>query len=117
MGPHILDVSPEQRAEQLKTLEEVKKKNSGKPFNFLWSQGGDQFDFEDDMNLGMGSPTIVANKKKFAVMRRSWSSDNLASFVNSLASNREHFYDIRELPKKLKTVEPYKAEAHKKVEQ
>jgi len=117
--PHILDVTPEQRADNLKILEEVNKKNSGKPFNFLWSQGGDQFDFEDDMNLGMGYPTIVAmvaNKKKFAVMRRSWSAENLTSFINALASNREHFYDIRELPKKLKTIEAYKPEANQKFE-
>jgi len=115
--PHILDVTPEQRAGDLKMLEEVNKKNSGKPFNFLWSQGGDQFDFEDNMNLGMGYPTIVAmvaNKKKFAVMRRSWSAENLTSFINTI--NRENFYDIRELPKKLKTIEAYKPEANEKVE-
>jgi len=69
------------------------------------------------MNLGMGYPTIVAmvaNKKKFAVMRRSWSAENLTSFINTI--NRENFYDIRELPKKLKTIEAYKPEANEKVE-
>lgn len=83
---------------------------SGKPFNFLWSQGGDQFDFEDSLNLGMGYPTIltiVAGKKKFSTMRRPWGKDNLQSYLNSLAANQEHFYDIRELPTKLKTIDAY----------
>lgn len=71
------------------------------------------------MNLGMGYPTIVAmvsNKKKFSIMRRAWSQENLASYINALASNQEHFYDIRELPTKLKTIEPYNPKAQPKVE-
>jgi len=119
--PHILDTSPKERAEYLKIIEEIKKRNSGKPFNFLWSQGGDQFDFEESMNLGMGYPAIiafVAGKKKFSVMRRAWSQDNLSMYINGLSSNQEHFYTCSnypdsntKLPKKLKKVTPYDPKA------
>merc|ERR1711862_164298 len=108
--PHIYDVSAEERKTQLDMIQDVTKKTTGKPFNYLWSQGGDQFDFEESMNLGMGYPTVVAvvaGKKKFSVMRRAWSKENLEGFVNGLAMNKEYFYDLRELPTKLKTVTKY----------
>jgi len=112
-------VSVEERATQLTVLQEAKKKVAGKPFNFLWSQGGDQFDWEDSMNLGMGYPTIVtivAGKKKFSTMRRAWGKDNLIMYLNGLAAGGEHFYDMRELPTKLKSVTAYDPKNVKKSE-
>lgn len=93
-------------------IDDVRKKFQGKPFNFLWSQGGDQFDWEDSMNLGFGYPAVVAltvGKKKFATMRSAWSKEKLESFVNGLAMNREYFSDMREVPK-LKKATAWKAE-------
>ena len=110
--PHVLDVTPEVRKEQVQMIEDVRKKFIGKPFNFLWSQGGDQFDWEESMNLGFGYPAVVAitvAKKKFATMRSSWSKEKLISFVNGLAMNKEYFSDMRELPK-LKKATLWKAE-------
>lgn len=43
--PHILDSSEEQREKYLDTIREVGKNFRGKPFTFLWAQGGDQYDF------------------------------------------------------------------------
>ena len=43
--PHILDSSAEERESQLETIKEVGLKMRGKPFKFLWAQGGDHFEF------------------------------------------------------------------------
>jgi hypothetical protein len=41
--PHILDSSHEEREAHLSTIKEVGLKFRGKPFKFLWAQGGDHF--------------------------------------------------------------------------
>jgi hypothetical protein len=42
--PHILDSSEEERQAHLETIKEVGLKFRGKPFKFLWAQGGDHFE-------------------------------------------------------------------------
>jgi hypothetical protein len=44
--PHILDSGEDEREKYLETIRNVVRKFRGKPFTFVWSQGGDQYDFE-----------------------------------------------------------------------
>ena len=64
--PNIADSSAKERNKYLDILKNGSKSSRGKPIYFLWSQGGDQFDFEEQMHLSFGYPAVVAlnyNKK------------------------------------------------------
>jgi hypothetical protein len=39
-----LDSTPEERTKYLETVKEAALKFKGKPFKFLWAQGGDNFE-------------------------------------------------------------------------
>lgn len=70
------------------------------PLVFLWSQGGDQFDFESQFPLGAGFPallTIVPKKKKYSVMRtgQGFEPTHIKSYLNKLLlSGSEVVYDL-----------------------
>ena len=71
------------------------------PLNFLWSQGGDQYEVEESFNLGSGYPSMVAmslNKKKIAVFRSSFSKKNIDSFINGLILGKESLYNLPQTP-------------------
>lgn len=89
--PHIADSSREERKKYLDVLKSSLKSVSGKPFFFLWAQGGDFKEFEDSLHLGFGYPALVAihrKKKVFAVCRSSFSLPHLEEFFSSLTSGR-----------------------------
>ena len=79
--PHILDSSEEERQSYLDRIKEVALKFRGKPFKFLWSQGGDQFEFEEKLGaVGVGYPvvaTIFNSKKIYGKLKKSFSEENL----------------------------------------
>lgn len=74
--PHILDSSQEERDTYLEKIKEVGLKFRGKPFKFLWSQGGDHFDFEEKLGaVGVGYPVvsiIYESKKLFGKLKKSF---------------------------------------------
>jgi protein disulfide-isomerase A6 len=45
--PHIYDSSKDERNSYISTLLEVAKSLKNKPVNFLWTQGGDNYEFEE----------------------------------------------------------------------
>lgn len=45
--PHIYDSNKTERAGYLKILEEGAVTLKGKPVSYLWSQGGDNYEFEE----------------------------------------------------------------------
>lgn len=71
------------------------RKFRGKPFSFIWSQGGDQLDFETVFGAdGSGYPSVVAvshNKKLFARMRKSFSEEHLFDFVEGILEGKGKF--------------------------
>jgi protein disulfide-isomerase A6 len=101
--PHIMDTGKEGRTKYRKTLEELYRKHQSKPIKFLWAQAGDQFGFEEKLNLGFGYPAVVAisfKKKMYGVMRDSFDSKGLDRFVTGLMSGHASLYKIQgELPK------------------
>jgi len=91
--PHIADSSAKERNRYLEIINEVKKKNRGKPIYYLWAQGGDHFDFEDKLHLSFGYPAVIAvnyKKKMYSICRSSFSKDNLVDFVSNLLNGKEH---------------------------
>merc|ERR1711976_349467 len=103
--PHIKDSGESKRKEYIKYLQEVSDKNKGRPLSFLWVQGGNNFDFEEALNLGFGFPAVVAihtGKSKFSVMRASYSAQNVDKFIGDLWSGKASLYNLRKICLKLK---------------
>jgi protein disulfide-isomerase A6 len=89
--PDILDTGAEGRNRYLTQLSEVAKKLRGKPFSFVWSEGGAQPELEQRLEVTFGYPAFVllaTEKKAFALMRTSWNVDNIVNFVNGVMSGR-----------------------------
>ena len=101
--PHIMDTGKEGRNKYKKTLVELHRKHQSKPVKFLWAQAGDQFEFEEKLNLGFGYPAVVAisyKKQMYGVMRDSFDSKGLDRFVTGLMSGHVSLYKIHgDLPK------------------
>ena len=61
----------------METIKEVGLKMRGKPFKFLWAQGGDHFEFEEKIGaVGVGYPVVTViyeAKKLFGKLRKSFS--------------------------------------------
>ena len=113
--PHIYDSSREERNRYIQNIEEVQGEVKGKPLTFLWSQGGDQFQLEDELGLGSGYPAVVAisfRKTVFTVMRGAFSKEGLLGFTNGIIAGKETFRPLIELPS-IKTVEKWDGEDRK----
>ena len=41
-------------------MKDIAEEMRGKPISFLWTQGGDYFEFEEAMGLGTGYPAMFA---------------------------------------------------------
>lgn len=98
--PHIADSSAQERNNYLEVIKKAAKSARGKPIYFVWAQGGDYFDFEDKLHLSFGYPATVAinyNKKKYAICRSSFSSDNLHDFIVSLLVGKEPLMNLPEI--------------------
>merc|ERR1711964_266950 len=52
--PHLLDSGKDGRNGYLKDFNTAARGSGGVPCTFIWSQGGDQFEFEEKLNLGFG---------------------------------------------------------------
>jgi len=88
--PHILDDQSAGRNANLKTLDEAMKaaKKDGKNIGFLWSQGGDQFELEEQLGLQFGFPAVIAvnfAKAKYGIHRGTFSKEQISQFLTSLS--------------------------------
>lgn len=91
--PHIYDTGKEGREKYLRTFKDVNKlfnkqailPHKQKPFNYFWSQGADQYDFEELFGLGgAGYPSVLAispKKNVYSKMRASFSKDSVDRFI------------------------------------
>jgi protein disulfide-isomerase A6 len=83
--PHIYDSSASERNEYIKLIETIATNNRGKPFSYLWSEGGAQFGIEEQLQVGgSGYPAVAAincRKKVYSVMRGAFNEKNLDSFI------------------------------------
>lgn len=88
--PHILDDFASGRNEKLKMMDEAMKasKKDGKNVGFLWTQGGDQFEMEEQLGLQFGWPAVVAvnfGKARYGVHRGTFNKDGVVQFLTSLS--------------------------------
>lgn len=80
-------------------IKEVMKDYLSYPMVFLWSQGGDQYDFESQFPLGVGYPTlltVIPKKKKYSVMKtnQGFEAPQIKAYINSLLTGRETAGDL-----------------------
>mmetsp|Transcript_101284 Transcript_101284/g.253923 ORF Transcript_101284/g.253923 Transcript_101284/m.253923 type:complete len:296 (-) Transcript_101284:296-1183(-) len=104
--PHILDDFAKGRNEKLKVLDDAMKasKKDGKSIGFLWSQGGDQFELEEQLGLQFGFPAVIAvnfGKSRYGVHRGTFSKDQISQFLTSLSRGG---VPLAPLPASLKAV-------------
>eukprot|EP00922_Rhytidocystis_sp_ex-Travisia-forbesii_P072773 GHVS01108486.1.p1 GENE.GHVS01108486.1~~GHVS01108486.1.p1 ORF type:complete len:459 (+),score=112.32 GHVS01108486.1:123-1499(+) len=98
--PHIYDSKADGRKQYLKEVNLLAKASSNMPFTFFWSQGGDQLDLEQQLNLAFGYPAVVAlslDKQVFSVHRGDFSQESMRAFLRMKGS-------VEPLPKELKKV-------------
>lgn len=73
----------------------------------MWSQGGDQYDFEEKLNVGgSGYPSAIAishKKNIYQIFKGSFKKKDLETFVSRLLSGRGSFSTLVPLPKIKKT--------------
>lgn len=111
--PHIMDSSEKQRTDTLNMIKNVMKDFLSYPLVFLWSQGGDQYDFESQFPLGAGYPsllTVIPKKKKYSVMRtgQGFGAENIKSYINNLLAGRETAGDLPAVLSSMRKVDPWK---------
>jgi len=102
--PHILDDGAKGRNDYLKKVDKVfqESKKDGKDLGFLWSQGGDQFEMEEQLGLQFGFPAVIAinfKKDRFGVHRGTF--DKVSEFLTSLSRGGA---PLGPLPKNMKAV-------------
>lgn len=79
----------------------------------MWTQGGDQYDFESQFPLGAGYPallTIVPNKKKYSVMRtgKGFEVADIKNYITRLLAGQEGIYDLPQQLAEFRKAEPWK---------
>lgn len=70
-------------------------------------QGGDYFDYEEKLQLSFGYPAVIAinySKKKYAILRRAFNTENLKSFIVNIFLGKESLMTFPDFRKKLKTM-------------
>jgi len=108
--PHILDSGAKGRNAYLKDLNEVVKASATMPITFFWSQGGDQYEVEEKLQMAFGFPALVAlnlEKEKYCIHRGNFEKESINSFLTGLMAGQ---VPVDPLPKnlpKLKKVEKW----------
>ena len=108
--PHIFETTVQERVKQISTVIEASYMNKSEAIQYLWAQGGDFFDLEEKLGITFGTPALVAisfPKKKFVVMRSSYSKDNLALFVSRLISGKHVLENLPASLPQLATVDEW----------
>jgi len=84
--PNIIDSSAAEREKYLADFNVVVKGSGKHPIKFLWSQGGDQYELEEQINLSFGYPALIAVhlEKGFAIHRGDFSQQSIRGFITSL---------------------------------
>ncbi|DBA00750.1 TPA: hypothetical protein N0F65_001221 [Lagenidium giganteum] len=110
--PHITESGKSGREDYLKVLEDAAKLVRGKPFKFAWMQGGDQPDLENRFELTFGYPSLLAinlDRQRYVVQRGAFTSDAIASFLETVLHGQEATLGFDEFPKMV-TVDPWDGE-------
>lgn len=107
-----MDSSEAQRKQTLNMIKDVMKDFMSYPMIFMWTQGGDQYDFETQFPLGAGYPALLSifpKKKKYSVMRtgQGFEASNIRSYINSLLAGKETAGDLPAQLNPIRKVQPW----------
>jgi len=110
MLPNIIDSSAAQRNQYLADFNVVVKGSGKHPIKFLWSEGGAQYELEEQLALSFGYPALIAVhlEKGYAIHRGDFSQQSIRSFISQIMSRSA---SIQPVPKggfkKVATVKPW----------
>lgn len=110
--PHILDCQSKCRNDYLKVLTDLGDQFKKHQWGWLWVEAGSQQDLEENLGIGgFGYPAMAAvnaRKMRYALLKGSFSSDGISSFLKELAYGKASTDPVRgtELPK-IKDREPW----------
>lgn len=96
--PHIIESSAKERTKYLAEYNNAARGSGGVPCSYFWSQGGDQYEFEEKLNLGFGFPALIAVSRKkniFVVHRGSFTESSIRTFITGLSAPKH----LNDLPK------------------
>jgi protein disulfide-isomerase A6 len=108
--PHIYESNAVERNRYLDSFKKASTIGRGKPITFLWTQGGDNFDYEEKLGVTFGFPAILLvnhGKKKYTTMKTSFEYENIKGFINRVLIGKEAFYDLPSVIPLFKTVSPW----------
>jgi protein disulfide-isomerase A6 len=105
--PHLYDCQSECRNDYLKNYNTAIQSKGATAVRYMWLQGGDNFEFEEKLNLGFGYPAVIAlhkKKGKFGVHRGNMEHSSISGFLTALMSGKVPLNDLpKELPKLYKS--------------
>lgn len=111
--PHILDSSETEREKYIEIIKSVASEHKKKPFSFLWSQGGDQYDFEAAFGAeGAGYPAVLAiseTRRLSSKMLKSFNEAHFSDFVESLLGKQGRYTAFRADSPKIKEIKVQEA--------
>lgn len=96
--PNINETTVSERNKNIETILDAVRYIHSSLFNYMWVQGGDYPDLEQKLGLTFGYPAVVAVsfvKRKFKIMRTSYTLDNVQEFMKSLMYERR---DLETMP-------------------
>jgi hypothetical protein len=108
--PNLLDSNEQEYAVYFEKIKEVGLKFRGKPYKFLWTQGGDHFDFEEKIGaVGVGYPVVTViyeAKKYYGKLRKAFSVENFENYLTDILGNKVRMNKLPPLDP-LKEVQAY----------
>uniref|UniRef100_A0A061QIT2 protein disulfide-isomerase n=1 Tax=Tetraselmis sp. GSL018 TaxID=582737 RepID=A0A061QIT2_9CHLO len=109
--PHILDTKAEGRNAYIEVLKDAAESFKGRPFSFLWAEGGKQPALEANVEVGgFGYPAVVAispSKGRFATMKGALEKGPLKTFIDNIRKGGEKTAPLQGALAQLEAMEPW----------
>eukprot|EP00388_Colpodella_angusta_P000461 GDKJ01001649.1.p1 GENE.GDKJ01001649.1~~GDKJ01001649.1.p1 ORF type:complete len:425 (-),score=127.93 GDKJ01001649.1:108-1382(-) len=105
--PNLHESSAAQRNKYLEEFNAAIKKAGRVPAKFYWMQGGDNFDFEEQLSLQFGFPALIGVhlQKGYGIHRGGFTTASISQFLTGMTSGR---VGVSALPKNLANLENMK---------
>ncbi|ENN76828.1 hypothetical protein YQE_06669, partial [Dendroctonus ponderosae] len=110
--PHILDCQSECRNNYLKILTDLGAQFKKKMWGWVWSEAGAQTELENALDIGgSGYPAMAvinAKKKKFSILRGSFSKEGIYEFLRDLSYAKGYTAPLNgDIFRKIRNTDPW----------